>query len=107
MVPPVEMILVEAMEEASVVTTCARERGMETLPKENMGWPQARILPWSTVVTVQPGEIERSPRINSTPTMSPGFSCASSGEGAAVPPPSWTCLPQAESCLLNSAMVSG
>ena len=100
MVAPVVMIFVEAIAEASVVTTCARARGMETLPKEKMGCPQARILPWSTVVTVQPGVIERSPRINSTPTISPGFSCASSAEGAAVPP-AIIVIPQAESCLLN------
>ena len=81
--PPVDMIFVEAIEEARVRSTCPRVSGMATAPNPKIGWPQARIWsPCTTVVTVQPGAIERSPRMSSMPTMSPGLRLASSGDGS-------------------------
>ena len=66
--------------------TCARESGICTEPNPNRGWPQARMRSPTTVVTVQPELMERSPSTKSMPTISPGWSLASSGEGAALPP---------------------
>ena len=85
-VPPVVMIFVDACDDASVITTCAREIGIATDPKPNSGWPHAKNRLASTLVTVHPALSERSPRTKSIPTMSPGFICESVGEAAALPP---------------------
>src|SRR5580704_7661402 len=107
MVAPDVIIFVDAIAEAKVVTTWPLVIGMETEPNEKIGWPHASTVPsLSTAVTVHPGAIERSPRISSTPTMSPGFKFASSGLGSAFPPATML-MPQPEICLLNCAMVSG
>src|ERR1700684_542435 len=107
MVAPDVIIFVEAIDEARVITTCPLVIGIETEPNEKIGCPHAKTVPsLSTAVTVHPGEIERSPRINSTPTISPGFKCASSGLGSEVPPAAML-MPQLESSLLHCVIVSG
>ena len=85
-VPPVVMIFVEASDDASVITTCARDIGMRHVAKRKKGGRRPGFglaRPWLPCI---PELSDRSPRIRSIPTMSPGLSCASSGDGAAVPP---------------------